>query len=56
MNPVAVTKFFHIIYDAIFMSLFGVDQKERGLLGPILNYFGTIETNGHRMLHLYCLV
>ncbi len=56
INPVAVAKFFHIICDVIFMSLFGVGQTERGLLGPISNYFGTVETNGRGMLHLHCLV
>ncbi len=56
INPIAVSKFFHIICDTIFMSLFGAGQTEGGLLRPILNYFGTVETNSHRMLHLYCLV
>ncbi len=56
MNPVAIAKFFHIICDAILMSLFDVGQTEGGLLGPILNYFNTVEMNGHGMLHLHCLV
>ncbi len=56
MNPVAVAKFLHITCDAIFMSLFGAGQTERGLLGPISNYFGTVETNGREMLYLHCLV
>ncbi len=34
------------------MFLFSTGQIERGLLGPISNYFGTIETNGCGMLHL----
>ncbi len=38
------------------MSLFGAGQTERGLLGPISNYFGTVETNDRGMLHLHCLV
>lgn len=50
-NLVAKAKFFHIICDAIFMSLFGANPIERGLLGPISNYFGTIETNGCGMLY-----
>ncbi len=56
MNRVAIAKFFHLIYDAIFISLFGAGQTKGGLLGPILNYFGIVETNGRGILHLYCLV
>ncbi len=56
MNHVAVAKFFHIICDAIFMSLFGAGQTAGGLFGSISNYFVTIETNGRGMLHLHCLV
>ncbi len=56
MNPVVVAKFFHIICDAIFMSLFGASQTAGGLFGLISNYFATVETNGCGMLHLYCLV
>ncbi len=55
MNPVAIAKFFHIICDAIFMFLFGAGQTAGGLFGPILNYFATVETNGHGMLHLHYL-
>ncbi len=56
MNLVAVTKFFHIICDAIFMSLFGAGQIAGGLFGPISNYFATVETNSRGILHLHCLV
>ena len=56
MNPVAVAKFFYIIYDAVFMSLFAAGQTKEGLLGPILNYFAIVKTNGREMLHLHCLV
>ncbi len=56
INPIAIAKFFYIICDAIFMSLFGVGQSKRGLLGPILNYFGIVETNSHRILYLHYLV
>ncbi len=38
------------------MSLFGMGQTEKGLLESILNYFGTVETNGRGMLHLHCLM
>lgn len=53
MNPVTIAKFFHIIYNAIFIFLFSIDQIEKGLLGPNSNYFNTVETNSHRMLHLH---
>ncbi len=38
------------------MPLFDVSQTERGILGPISNYFGTVETNNYKILHLYCLI
>lgn len=56
INPFAIAKFVHIICNAIFMSLFSASQTKKELLGPILNYFGTIKTNSREMLHLYCLV
>ncbi len=56
INPVGVTKFFHIICEAIFMSLFGAGQTKRRLLRSISNYFGIIEINSYGMLHLYYLV
>lgn len=52
LNLIAVVKFFHIIYDAIFMSLFGIGQTIGGLFRPMINYFATIETNSCRILHL----
>ncbi len=57
MNLIAIAKFFYIIYNAIFISLFGAGQTKRGLLVPISNYyFGNVEMNGRRILHLHCLV
>ncbi len=56
MNPVAIAKFFHIIYEAIFISFVDASQIDVRLLGSISNYFGTVEMNGHRMLHLHCLM
>ncbi len=56
MNPVVIIKYFHIIYDIIFMSLLGVDQTTKGLFGSISNYFATVKTNGRKILHLYYLV
>lgn len=56
MNSIAVAKFIHIIYDTIFISLFGTSQIEGGLLGPISNYFGIVEINRHRILYLHYLI
>lgn len=56
MNPIAIAKFFNIICDAIFMSLCGASQMAGGFFGLILNYFATVKTNSHGMLHLYCLM
>lgn len=56
INLVTIAKFFHIIYNAVFMSLLTASQLERGLLGPISNYFATIEINGRGMLYLHYLV
>ena len=56
INSFAVAKFFYIICNAIFLSLFGVGQKIRGLLGPISNYFGIVEINTCEILHLHCFV
>ena len=38
------------------MSLFSASQIERGLLGSISNYFGTVETNDYGIIHLHYLV
>ena len=56
INPVAIAKFFHIICRGLLMSLLAAGELERGLLGLISNYFATVETNMHGMLHLHCLV
>lgn len=56
INSVAVAKFFYIIYDAIFISLFGGDEIKQGLLGPISNYYDIIEMNGHEIFYLHCFV
>ena len=56
INSIAIAKFFHIIYNAIFMSLFAANQIERRLLGPILNYFTTLKVNSYEILYLHCFV
>ena len=49
-------KLFHIIFDAIFMSLFSVEQTKEGFFELISNYFGIIEINGCKIPHLHCLM
>lgn len=56
INPVAVAKFFHIICNTIFISLFDVGQTARGLFRIISNYFAINETNGFGMHYLYSLL
>lgn len=56
INFVAIAKFFHIIYDAIFMFLFGVSQTAKEFFGLISHYFSTVEINGCGILHLQCLL
>ncbi len=56
MNPVAVVTFFHKICRGIFDYLLRAGSSDGGLFGPVLTYFGTVETNGRGMLHLHCLV
>lgn len=56
MNPVAMSKFFDIIYKSVLLSLFVSQYHDSGLLGPVLIYFGIVETNSCDMLYLHCLV
>ena len=56
INPIAVATFFYEICRGIFNYLLGAKSSNKGLFGPVLAYFGTIETNNSGMLHLHCLV
>ena len=56
MNPVAVVTFFHKTCRGIFNHLLRARSSNGGLFGPVLAYFGTVETNSRGMLHLHCLV
>lgn len=51
-----VAKFFYIIYKKVLLSLFARRCCNEALLRLLLMYFGTIETNGHNIFYLYCLV
>lgn len=56
INPVTIAKFFHIICNAVFMSLIATSQLEKGVPRLISNYFATIKINDCNMLHLYYLI
>lgn len=56
MNSVAIAQFFEAIFIDIIKCLFISESIENGLLRLVSIYFGTIETNGQEMSHLYCLV
>ena len=56
MNPVAVVQFFNTTCQGIFKHLLQAESGSGGLFGPVLTYFGTVETNGRGMLHLHCLI
>ena len=56
INPIAVAQFFETICTDIIEHLLAAGSKDSGILGLVSTYFGTIETNGHGILHLYCLI
>lgn len=56
INPVAIAKSFHIIFDTTFISLFGTSQTAKKLFKPISNYFDNIEINNFGMFHLHYMV
>lgn len=56
INPVAVAKFFHIIYKEVLLSLFASGSCDGGLLRSVSIYFGIVEINGCGIVHLHCLV
>ena len=55
MNPVAVAQFFHITCIAIIDYLIA-SGRQNSLLGPISHHNSILETNGHSMLYLHCIL
>lgn len=51
-----MVKFFHIICKELFEFLLTASEIERKLLRPISNYFVTVKTNEHGILHLHYLI
>lgn len=56
INYVAIACFFEAICRGIFKHLLAGDSKNGGLLGLVSTYFGKLETNSRRMLHLHYLI
>lgn len=56
ISPVAIAKFFHIIYKAVLLFLFISRSCNRSLLRLILTYIDIIKINGCSILYLHYLV
>ncbi|CAF3460105.1 unnamed protein product, partial [Rotaria socialis] len=50
-HPVATARFFNVLISSILKCM-----VEKGVLGPIKAYFGTVENQGHGSLHLHILM
>ena len=50
-HPVATARFFNVLITSILISM-----VEKGVLGPIKAYFGTVENQGRGSLHLHILM
>ncbi|CAF4403075.1 unnamed protein product, partial [Rotaria magnacalcarata] len=50
-HPVATTRFFNVLISSILKCM-----VEKGVLGPIKAYFGTVENQGRGSLHLHILM
>ena len=56
INSIIVITFLYEICKGIFNHLLRAGSNKEDLFGPVLTYFGTVETNSRGMLHLYYLV
>jgi hypothetical protein len=55
-NPVAGACFFHFMVESFIQHVLGVGTCHQGLYGDTLAYYGTIEQQGHLILHLHLLL
>ena len=63
-DPFAAAKFFHYIINAVLEELFGIRvnretgqiKRERGVLGVVEGYIGSVEAQGRGTLHLHMLL
>ena len=56
INLIAVACFFEATCCGIFEYLLAASSKNGGFFGPVSTYFGMVETNGRKILHLHCLI
>src|SRR5436305_9555812 len=56
INPVTIIVFFDKVCTNILKALISPGKSEIEIFGDISTYFETVETNGHGMLHLHCLI
>ncbi|KAJ3487728.1 hypothetical protein NLI96_g3330 [Meripilus lineatus] len=55
-NPVACSKFFHLMVSLFIDILLAPGSSKGGLFGPTLSYYGTVESQGRLTLHLHLLL
>ncbi|KAJ3479965.1 hypothetical protein NLI96_g8691 [Meripilus lineatus] len=55
-NPVACSKFFHLMVTLFIEVLLAPDSSQGGLFGPTDSYYGTVESQGRLTLHLHLLL
>lgn len=63
-DPYSAAKFFYFIVEVIIEELLGIRaathgrkiRRQRGILGTVSGYFGTVEAQGRGTLHLHMLV
>ncbi|KAJ5613433.1 hypothetical protein N7510_006627 [Penicillium lagena] len=55
-DPMAIARFFHYTYKAVFDSLLSSKTADIRILRDVSNYFGVVESNRRGMLHLHILV
>lgn len=55
-NPVGAARFFHLMVNGLLEDVLRVGSSEGGLFGPIDGYYGTVEEQGRKTLHLHLLL
>ncbi|TFK81640.1 hypothetical protein K466DRAFT_501813, partial [Polyporus arcularius HHB13444] len=55
-NPVGAARFFHKVVDLFTSKILRVGQDRPGLFGPTEAYYGTVEEQGRKTLHLHSLL
>ncbi len=55
-NPVGAARFFHRTVNALLGILLGIDHGRDGIFGKTSAYYGTVEEQGRKTLHLHLLI